>query len=295
MTVHPLVSVCIPTYNGVSYIQEALDSIKAQTYKNIEVIISDDQSSDGTRDILEAFCNQVAFPTYLYEHEPSGIGANWNHCLKNANGHYIKFLFQDDVLEPSCIEKMVAVLETNTNVGLVACKRTFLTEFNDTEDVSEWIRKYGNLQSAFEIQDEGTLLTKDFFKREDFCELPYNKVGEPPTTLFKASILKEIPLFDESLKQILDYVFYYRLLKVADIFILNESLVKFRLHPKQATNVNRGQAITDYQEYDAILYNEFYTLLHPNQQKRLWYIFSKRSRATRRFKKMIKRLLKIGS
>ena len=104
---HPLVSICLPTYNGETFLNEALDSIKSQTYPNLEVIVSDDASSDGTLRIIEEFKATVAFPVQVFNHEPQGIGANWNHCMKHAKGIYIKFLFQDDVLYPECVTEMV--------------------------------------------------------------------------------------------------------------------------------------------------------------------------------------------
>jgi hypothetical protein len=87
--------------------------------------------------------------------------------------------------------------------------------------------------------------------------------------MFKKTILEEVGYFQEDLKQILDYAFYYRLLKKYPIAIINEPLVQFRIHEQQATNVNRNRKITDYETYDEILYKEFLPLLHPDTQKRL--------------------------
>jgi glycosyltransferase involved in cell wall biosynthesis len=92
-----LISICIPTYNGENYILEALNSIKNQSYKNIEVIISDDNSNDKTLEICEKFKSEVDFPVYIYNHLPNGIGSNWNNCILKSKGDYIQFLFQDDL------------------------------------------------------------------------------------------------------------------------------------------------------------------------------------------------------
>ena len=73
------------------------------------------------------------------------------------------------------------------------------------------------------------------FGRLDFKKSPYNKIGEPPTVLFKKEIIEEVGYFDEQLKQVLDYVFYYRILKKHPIAILNKKLVSFRIHENQAT------------------------------------------------------------
>ena len=86
----PLISICIPTYNGESFLEEALDSIVNQTYRNIEVVFSDDASADNTLGIIDKFKSQSNLPIYVFNHLPKGIASNWNHTLEKANGKYIK-------------------------------------------------------------------------------------------------------------------------------------------------------------------------------------------------------------
>src|SRR5690606_34276938 len=114
----PLVSICIPTYNGEAFIAEALESAIQQSYPNLEIVVSDDASQDGTLALVERFKARTPIPIYVYKHEPQGIGANWNYCVTKAKGAYIKFLFQDDVLEPDCISKMMQFM-SSSKVGLV--------------------------------------------------------------------------------------------------------------------------------------------------------------------------------
>jgi glycosyltransferase involved in cell wall biosynthesis len=285
-----LVSICIPTYNGTVFIAEAMDSAIAQTYENLEIIVSDDSSEDETLKIIESYKQKTNIPIYINNHQPTGIGANWNNSIKKANGEYIKFLFQDDVLSPNCIQEMVDVFLQNSNLGLVACKRDFIIEDGQSLEIEDWINKFKNLQVQFQKNEEITIIDKTLFSRRDFLDSPMNKIGEPPTVLFRKEIIQEIGFFDEELKQILDYVFYYRILKKYPIAIINKPLVKFRIHEAQATNVNRDQPILDYQLYDRILYKEFYNLLHPSIQLKLakkYSIFTKlKTRVTRVYKKI---------
>ena len=287
----PLVSICIPTYNGSAFIGEAMDSAITQTYENLEIIISDDSSKDNTLKIIESYKDKTDIPIYIYKHEPNGIGANWNNAIKCAKGDYIKFLFQDDVLELACIEKMVEVIHRHPSLGLVATKREFIIEGAPTPEIEKWIGTYGNLQSQFERQEKLTVLNSGLFKRPDFLSFPRNKIGEPPTVLFRKSIIDEVGYFDENLDQILDYIFYYRILKKYSIAIINEPLVKFRIHPAQATNVNRSRNISDYEEYDRILYKEFLRLLHKSQRDRLKKMFKKPPITKRRIINKIKKIL----
>src|SRR5690606_510544 len=121
-----------------------------QTYNHIEVIVSDDASTDNTLGIVEKFKDSVDFPVTVISHKPNGIGANWNNSIKHAKGEYIKFLFQDDVLLPTCISEMVPIFQENKNVELVACKRDFIVETIASNKVKEWIEKYKDLQAQFD-------------------------------------------------------------------------------------------------------------------------------------------------
>lgn len=271
-----LVSVCIPTYNGEKYLQEALDSVKKQTYTNIEVIISDDQSRDNTIYICEEFKNEVAFPVYIYKHVPQGIGANWNNTLRKANGKYIKFLFQDDILTSDCIEKMVNILEINTKIKFVACKRNFIdsSENLDRESIAQWIKKFNDLQSqfSFDTSKEYNVITKDLFRKDYFLTIPNNKIGEPSAVMFETSILDKIGYFNMELKQTLDYEYWYRVLLRYDIAITSKPYVYFRLHDLQETNINATRKIDDYKYYEKFQYQKLF--LHV-QRKRQYYLLKK--------------------
>lgn len=289
----PLVTVCIPAFNGSLFIEEALRSIENQSYQNIEVIVSDDASSDNTLKIIEAFKNNVDIPVHIFNHKPEGIGSNWNNCLKHATGKYIKFLFQDDVMETDCLEQMVQVMEENPKVGLVASKRCFIIEDNvNNNETKEWLDKYGDLQKEFTPSNGLYMFTKNIFKSETFFIDPKNKIGEPSTILFKKSIIEEVGYFDEKLKQILDYEYWYRILKKYPIAIINKPLVKFRLHQNQATHVNRNQIIDDYKVYELILYKHYFKLLHPDVRKRLYLKYHPYQQLKTRILGKIKRLLK---
>src|SRR5690348_2585773 len=97
----PLVTICIPTFNGMAYLESALASALNQTYKNIEVLICDDGSTDGT----VAFAKkQIDKRIRFIQHaKGEGMVANWNYCLQEARGIWIKLLFQDDILHVDCI------------------------------------------------------------------------------------------------------------------------------------------------------------------------------------------------
>jgi len=114
----PFVTIAIPTYNRAdSYLKESLESAVGQTYANIEILVSDNCSSDHTEELVKSFHDS----RIRYFKQPENIGSNnnCNFCLDRARGKYILFLFDDDVLDHDFIEVCVAALPENKNVGVV--------------------------------------------------------------------------------------------------------------------------------------------------------------------------------
>lgn len=116
-----LVSVIIPCYNQGQYLQEAVDSVLASTYKNIEIIVVDDGSTQGTK-FLKTF---VAEKTKIIHQENQGVAQARNNGIKVANGKYILPLDSDDKIYPTYIEKAVKVIEDNNKIGIVYCGAEF--------------------------------------------------------------------------------------------------------------------------------------------------------------------------
>ena len=253
-----LVSVCVPTYNGEKYLQEALDSIKAQTYQNIEVIISDDSSTDNTLQIAENFKSQSNFPVYIYHNEPKGIGANWNNSIEKSNSQYIKFLFQDDILEPYCIEDMLNTLKVR-RLGVVVCKRIIIDSKSQPVNDGPWFEKYSDLQSSAGLIEKPffVISRKNLGRLNAHRYLEENFIGEPSTSLFCKNLYYEIGPFHENLKQILDYEFWLRTLAKYDIGIISKKLVKFRIHPSQTSRINSNKGVSE----NTIILNTFFNNL----------------------------------
>ena len=136
-----LVSICIPTFNGEEFISAALQSAISQTYSNLEIIISDDASIDSTLKIIENLKLKTSIPIFIYNNKPSGIGANWNNCISKSNGNFIKFLFQDDVLEKQCVEKMINEIKKDKKIALVYSKRKIFYDKNNNYHL-KWLDNY---------------------------------------------------------------------------------------------------------------------------------------------------------
>lgn len=115
----PLVSVCIGTYNRADYIRECLDSVLAQTYPNLEIIVVDDASTDRTVDLLRSYGNRIKM---VLRTDNSGKPATpRNDGIKLAKGTYVAFLDSDDCWYPEKVARQVALMEMYPEVMLVHC------------------------------------------------------------------------------------------------------------------------------------------------------------------------------
>lgn len=270
----PLVSICMPTYNGERFLQEALESAITQTYPNLEIVISDDESKDRTIAIVESFKKQTNIPIYIYHHKPSGIGANWNYCVQKAKGDYIKFLFQDDVIFPECIERMMNLMLTKSTIGLVYSKRQFLFD-TLTDNLKAFIDYYGNLEeywSSFTVK-EGILSGKTYLKDPQLLNSPKNKIGEPTNVLLNRKCFKKVGYFSEVLQQALDSDYWYRVMKQYDVGFIDETLASFRLHDKQASVINKKREIPDKELVYKLYYKELFWQLHYKNKWKLLKLY----------------------
>lgn len=233
----PLVSVCIPVYNGEKFLLEAFESVKMQTYPNMELIVSDDQSKDRSIEILHDFLGDNHFPFKLVTNSDEGIGKNWNNCVRNASGKYIKFLFQDDVLFPECISNMVEMAELDDAIGLVFSDRRILMDEANAAHVN-WYNANGELNQKWDSPLEtgiypGKRILKD---RNLFLVKPWNKLGEPSSMLFRKLVFESVGLIDTQLIQFLDLEFSLRVLSKYKFGYIQKELSGFRLHDSQASN-----------------------------------------------------------
>jgi glycosyltransferase involved in cell wall biosynthesis len=278
----PLVSVCIPTFDGEEFIKEAISSALNQTYRDIEIIISDDNSRDKTLEIVKSFIQKSNIPIHIYHHKPGSIGENWNNCVEMTNGEYIKFLFQDDLLEMDCIEKMMNMVNDYNNIGLVFCRRKIIFDKNNSNHVA-WVTEFKELHTAWDSLkrfQEGRKLLKD----KSLLEPPRNKVGEPTAVLLNKKVFGEVGYFNTSLKQALDYEFWYRIFTGFNVAFVDQELVSFRLHNNQATASNAKAVISDYYDYPGLIYKNCFFYLNPRVQCKLFFEYNFLSKLLRKIK-----------
>ena len=232
MAQFPLVSLCIPVHNGAEFIQMMLNSIEQITYPNLEIIVSDDDSTDESITLIKSY--QLS-NCRIFTHVRYGLVNNWNYSIKQAKGKYIKFLFQDDTLEPDCITKMVEVAEQDEQIGLVFSDRNLISEkpLDPKHFPEKLYQGWSNLQPV----QPGLSLLQD----QNLMAHPHNKIGEPTNVLIRREVFEQVGLFDPSFKQYPDLEMWLRIMTRYKIAFIDEKLASFRIHPNQATSHNLAQ------------------------------------------------------
>ena len=245
----PLVAVCVPTFNGEAYLDEALASIEAQDHPSAEVIISDDGSHDRTLAIAEAFAARTRFPCRILRHQPDTLAGNWNFAAQAARGKYLKYLFQDDLLYPRHLSALVASAEADPEVSFVFARRDilFMAEAARTEvaqrmkvDCAELHRGFSRLRAFQRGQD----LLAD----PRLLAAGWNKIGEPSSVLIRRSAFLAIGGFDPAFRQLIDLDLYFRLMPEGTVAFVDESLSAFRVHDDQLSVVQSRSGLGDREE-----------------------------------------------
>jgi glycosyltransferase involved in cell wall biosynthesis len=267
-----------------------LQCLSSQNYQNIEIIFSDDGSSDGTLEILENFARDSTFPVKVLKHQHTSLAGNWNHCVAHASGEYIKFLFQDDLMRPDCISKLVRQALTDLEIGLVFSPRNLIFESleNLGEAASKIASNYAILHTGWsDLQpvQNGLKLLAD----PALVDGVWNKVGEPSNVLIKKQCLIDVGGFDPNLCQLIDLDMWYRLMAVGKVGFVDQVLSSFRIHDKQLSvdNAHSGKARNDSMLFaKKVVHSPFFHILHPFSKKR----FLKASRPPSAFKVQRRRL-----
>ena len=243
----PLVSVCIPTYNGAKYLKETISSVLTQNYSNIEILISDQSSSDETTDIIRSFSDQRLSYTIL---DATGIAAdNWNNCIANAKGKYVKLICQDDILKKYCIQEQVRKLESFPDASFCFSLRDIVSPKGKRLIGS---RGWNPRQDSVTLENSVSTLVRS----------GTNSFGEPCAVMMRGSNLREAGKFEGS--YLIDFNMWIKLLTIGPAVFLNQSLSQFRISDSSWTSKLGGQQAQQMSEAHLELYKNFPTLISSN-------------------------------
>lgn len=224
----PLISICIPTYNQADKLKFLLDSIRVQTFRDFEVIVSDDSNCDD----VALLCNSYSdLPISYYRNQPAkGTPENWNYAISLAKGTWIKLMHHDDYFAvPESLAKFVSFAQENEDAEFFYSRTSILYyPSNRKEDykVDQTILK--------RIAEQPSYL---FFK---------NLIGSPSVTFFRSiDILK----FDNQLKWLVDIEAYLRFLKSKKVCQINQILIETIASDSQLTEMMRDNPEYEITEY----------------------------------------------
>lgn len=217
MAAPPKVSVLIPVYNGERHLAECLESVLAQDFTDLEILLADDGSSDGSSKIIETFAARDARIRWWKNPRNLGLTANANVCIRAAQGEYLKFVHQDDkLLSASAIQKLVAALDAHPTASL-AGSRQHVTGTNSRPTI------FSNRSGCF----DGRQMIVTSLERNT------NLIGQPTLTLFRRRQAQRG--FDERFTGFMDFEMWCHLLEQGDYAYLAEPLATWRVHQHHQT------------------------------------------------------------
>lgn len=271
MSSEPLISICIPTYNGSQYIEKCIESCLAQSYRNIEIIVCDDCSSDSLLNVLNPYLKKDCRITFYQNEKNLGLVGNWNKCMNYASGEYIKWLFQDDWMDVNAIEEFVEI--ANKGYDFIVSKRNFiLNELATDEDKMYYSKKVKTLENYFNQDEIGCYFPTSKIKDIVVSNIALNFIAEPSLIFFKRTLIKEVGLYDHLFHQICDLEYNMRLASKVGVYVLNKPLCHFAIHAQSTTNANVNNKYFQLRFIEQAYYA--YKLIHHNSFKSIQNLFS---------------------
>jgi glycosyltransferase involved in cell wall biosynthesis len=225
----PLVSVLIAAYKP-RFFRAALQSAVDQTFRHLEILIGDDCPTGAIREIVAEFAADPRIRYYRNEGE-AGVRANYLGLFERASGPYVKFLNDDDLLHPTCVQRMAACLDAFPDVTLVTSHRHTIDAGGEVHNDARWT----------DALAEGDVLIGG----RALCDLMIaheaNAIGEPTTAMFRKADLDGVrphifSLDGTAIWGPCDVLMWLNLLGRGDAIFLADRLSSFRIHPDQDTH-----------------------------------------------------------
>jgi alpha-1,3-rhamnosyltransferase len=220
MNEQPLVSILVITYNSSKYVLETLESAKKQTYRNIELIVSDDGSKDSTVSICQEWINKNTkyFKRCCIDHGEinRGIPANCNKGIRQCYGEWVKLIAGDDILAPTCIEDLVNAISEEKDIIVGQIQAFYIHN--------------GNVKKAQLISSNRIPFYKRTAERQHKILL-INSFNFSPGAFVRRKLYDRIGLYDEKYPMIEDLPFWLKATKSGvKIYFCDHVVVYYRTH-----------------------------------------------------------------
>jgi glycosyltransferase involved in cell wall biosynthesis len=223
----PKVSLCIPAFQAERHLQATLDSVLAQNYSNLEIVIVDNNSSDGTRDILATVTDDRV--RIIRNTTTLPMADNWNLAVQQSHGEFVKLVHADDTLEPDCVAAQIAVYEGNTDVALVSVRTDFI------DDEGKLLRRAKGLNGIIGRQS-GECVVRRIVRSGS------NPVGPSVATMFRRVDFDQCGGFRRDFGFVTDLDLWARLLRDGNFFGLPRTLASFRMGAGSITDLTPARS-----------------------------------------------------
>lgn len=230
----PVVSVCLPNLRNRAFLPERIDSIQAQTLTDWELVVFDNHSDDGAWEYL---CERAAAePRMRLAQAPrNGMYANWNNCIRAAQGQFVYIATSDDTMAPDCLEKLARALNENRQCGVAQCPLRILGE--DAQGVQGWWDERSPISKSLSGKQNISHLRRA--PLDGLLHLAGRSVVLSITqTLMRREVFERIGYFREDCGSIADFEWQARCALVCDSIFVGDTWGGWRLHPEQATALN---------------------------------------------------------
>ena len=175
--IKPLVSVVLPLFQGEDFLADSFESLLSQSLKDFEVIVLDDCSTDASFEIAERYSSLDKRIKVGRNPRRAGLFANYNLCIAEATGTFLKPMAQDDLLDPNMLEKCVEALSAHERATLVSTGRDYIDVRGEVVDVNGFKVPHSRLFESARVVSGAKVI--------DECLVPLqNIIGEPSTVLF---------------------------------------------------------------------------------------------------------------
>ena len=225
-----MLSVIIPVYNVGKYLTECLDSIVNQSYKDLEIIIVNDGSTDNSKECIEKFLNDDRVK-YL-EQKNAGVSMARNLAMEQASGEYISFIDPDDILDLTMFEKLMDKIESTKADAVICGYQRF---YDDGSKPVESV--------LFNVEEDKTYNSKEIIDKLLNSEIKgflWNKI-------FKAEKIKESNFYFAEGRFVQDYYpVFKQLVESSKVAFVNEELYHYRLRSSSITFKKDNKLFNDY-------------------------------------------------
>jgi glycosyltransferase involved in cell wall biosynthesis len=214
----PKVTIITPSYNQARYLEASIRSVLEQDYQNIEYIVVDGGSKDGSVEIIRKYQDRLA---WWVSEKDKGHADALNKGFSHASGEILAWLNSDDIYLPGAVSEAVSILQARPEVGMVYA-------------------------TANLINDEGRIIGRFSSKQTDYHHLLRGSVHIPQaTTFFRAALWRQVGPLDLSLFFSFDYDLWVRLAKVSELSYVPRIWANFRLHNQGKSILNDDRCYPD--------------------------------------------------